>query len=206
MTQLFNNNGAYGANFVNNPTGYNAMNNPQPTPAPAQNAMASGWGMVVDFSDTDTEERQYVNLAPGYYDVVIDSVEKGMHGNTGRIGECPMATIMAHVDTPEGRAIVKNTLYIHPSCKLGLKFFFDSVGINPNGLTYAQAFDGVVGMTGRVEIQNRTYTASDGSQKVLHNDVKRWVKKLQTSQMPKTNTKTQASQSIVDINSSDLPF
>ena len=77
MTQLFNNNGAYGANFVNNPTGYNAMNNPQP--APAQNAMASGWGMVVDFSDTATEERQYVNLAPGYYDVVIDSVEKGMH-------------------------------------------------------------------------------------------------------------------------------
>lgn len=121
-------------------------------------------------------ERHYINLVPGYYDATIDFCEKGMHGNTGKIGECPQVTIHAHIDAPEGRVEITDTLYLHESTKLGLSLFFTSCGIDLNGKSYGQAFDECNGKVARVEIQERPYTNRNGEQKVLHNDVKRWVR------------------------------
>lgn len=149
----------------------------------AQGVQSSGFGwdtqaVINDEYNTQSGEG-YINLKPGYYDAVIDYVEKGMHGNTGKIGICPQATIHAHVDTQEGKVEIKDTLFLHPSCAAGLQFFFTSCGIDMKGKSYGALFAEAEGKVARVEIQDRPYTGSDGTQKVYHNDIKRWVRPRQ---------------------------
>lgn len=137
-----------------------------------------GWDTPVAIDETYDQPftSDYIYLTPGYYDATIDFIEKGMHGNTGKIGVCPQATIHAHIDSEQGRVEIKDTLYMHPSCKAGLQFFFLSCGIDMKGKNYGQCFAESEGKVARVEIQNRQYTAQDGTQKTFHNDIKRWVK------------------------------
>lgn len=157
----------YGNQTTPNYTGYNAMANG-----------ALSWDAQVDTTQLN-EERHYINLVPGYYDATIDYLEKGMHGNTGKIGECPMVTIHAHIDAPEGRVEISDRLYLHNSTALGISLFLQSCGVDLNGKTYGQAFDECNGKVARVEIQDRPYTNRNGEAKTLHNDVKRWTRRPQ---------------------------
>lgn len=157
------------------------------------NAMANGalsWDAPVDASQLN-EEKLYINLQPGYYDAQIDYLEKGMHGNTGKIGECPMVTIHAHIDSQEGRVEISDRLYLHNSTALGISLFLQSCGVDLNGKTYGQAFDECNGRVARVEIQDRPYTNRNGEAKTLHNDVKRWVRR-QPQQAYPSQTQAQA--------------
>ena len=202
--------------------------------AATQGVGALSWDTGVDVLPP-LPERHYINLVPGYYDATIDFCEKGMHGNTGKIGACPQVTIHAHIDTQEGPVEISDVLYLHESTKLGLSLFFTSCGIDLNGKSYGQAFDECQGKVARVEIQERPYTNRNGEQKVLHNDVKRWVRHQQapttapqptaypqTQQQPITPVQPQTAQpvnsqpflnytsngvqEVAEVNPDDLPF
>ena len=203
---------------------------------PTQAAGALSWDTGIEaLPETTAVERHYINLVPGYYDATIDFCEKGMHGNTGKIGACPQVTIHAHIDTQEGPVEISDVLYLHESTKLGLSLFFTSCGIDLNGKTYGQAFDEAQGKMARVEIQERPYTNRNGEQKILHNDIKRWVRHQQapttaqataypqTQQQPVTPYQPQTVQpatyqptptsyqpqqptGAIDIQTDDLPF
>lgn len=149
----------------------NFENQNQNTAAAANDDEALSWEDEVDGEALP----DLVTLEPGEYEFTVYSFKRGQYeGGTGKDGRkispCPLAVYTLEIETPAGRAIVKDTLFLRKSSMWKIAVFFRCIGMGaPEGQPFVPHYEQAVGSSGKVRINNREYNGK------VYNNVEKYI-------------------------------
>lgn len=147
----------------------------------------SNEGRELQWDDTiENDGTDFVLLEPGEYDFRVKAMEKKRHPGTPKLPPCNMATL--HIDIA-GETTLEHNLFLHSKTEGLVCAFFRSISARKHGEKLKMDWNKVIGATGRCLIENRKWTAKDGSEK-QSNQIKKFLD-------PETEPETE---------SDDIPF
>jgi len=127
---------------------------------------ALGW------DDEIEKESSFILIPPGDYDFKVTSFERARHDGSAKLPACNKAIVFCTIETPEGKATIKNNLFLHTTTESFLSAFFTSIGQKKKGERLKMNWNTVVGSTGRCKVVQ--YVGEDGN---TYNDIKRFYPK-----------------------------
>lgn len=113
----------------------------------------------------------YILLPEGEYDFTVTSFDRSYFNGSEKSKACPMAKITLTVDTPEGKATIKDSLFLKMSAKWRMDAFFRSIGFAKANENYTPNWNNVIGAKGRARIKPHKYNDKD------YNNVDRYIDK-----------------------------
>lgn len=131
----------------------------QPVKTEAGNDAALDWNTPL-FAEPVPE---FIILAPGEYDFTVKKFERSMYqgGTSAKDGHaiqpCPLAKITMEVQTPNGNALVNDTLFLKANAVWKISAFFQSIGLAKENEPFTPDWNGAVGCTGKFKTKNREY-------------------------------------------------
>lgn len=133
--------------------------------APQQNdAETFDWDGVIT-QDPD----EYVLLVPGEYDFTVTALERAWYDGSENLPACNRAIITCKIETPQGEAHIKNSLFLTKKTEGLLSEFFGCIGQKKKGQPLRMNWGTVVGSRGRCKVTHRSYQGE------TYNDIKRFL-------------------------------
>lgn len=125
---------------------------------------ALGWDdEIVD------DPTEFTLLPAGDYEFTVIEVEKSRYDGGDKLPACNLAIVSCQFDTPHGKAIVKNRLYLHTKTEGLLSAFFASIGLKKKGEPLRMQWNKVVGSKGMARLSQREYNGDK------FNDIRRFL-------------------------------
>ena len=118
----------------------------------------------MNWDDEISNESQFILLSEGVYDFTVTKFERAWHEGSAKIEPCPKAVLELTIDSPQGRAIVKENLLLANSLEWKLCQFFKSIGQKKHGVAFKMDWSKVLGAKGKAKIIINEYVGNDGNQ------------------------------------------
>ena len=125
-------------------------------------------------SEIQNDGGDFVLLAPGVYPFTVKALEKTFYNGGAKIPACPKAQLTLRVGSDANVSDVTDGLLLDDSMEWKLCQFFTAIGDRAHGQKMKMDWDKVVGKSGRLEIEHREYTTSDGEKRTA-NQVKKYI-------------------------------
>lgn len=100
----------------------------------------------------EKEGSDFILLPEGDYDFMVENYERGRHEGSQYIPPCPKAVLNIRVNTEEGSALIRHTLFLHTKRERQLSNFFLAIGEKQPGESVKMNWGAVPGATGRARI------------------------------------------------------
>lgn len=126
-----------------------------------ENYTALSW----DSEITDGESTYFLP-AVGEWRFTVKEYEKGYHSGTGKIKECPKATVTLVVTDGDKKCEIKEVLLLHTSMEWKLADFFRCLGLKKQGEKLKMEFDKITGLSGTARIRHEEWTNKNGETKI----------------------------------------
>lgn len=130
-----------------------------------------GWD---DTIQNDGEE--FVLLPEGVYAFQVVKMERARFAGSAKLPPCNQANVTIQVEHPEtgmGRTI-EEKLKLHSKMEWELCAFFRSLGLRKEGEPLQMRWGEIVGKTGWVQLEVRTYRTQNNEERQI-NSVKKWL-------------------------------
>lgn len=132
-----------------------------------------GWD---DAIERDTPD--FILLPEGEYDFTVDHFDRERFNGSEKMPACNKAVIYLNVETPDGVAIIRESLFLHTKGEGKLCAFFTAIGQRQHGQRVNMNWNAVPGARGRAKIGIREY---QGKQ---YNEVKKYLEPAATTAAP----------------------
>lgn len=123
-----------------------------------------GWN---DAIERDTPD--FILLPEGEYDFTVDHFDRERFTGSDKMPACNKAVLYLNVETPDGVAVVRESLFLHTKGEGKLCAFFTAIGQRQHGQRVNMNWNAVPGAKGRAKIGIREY---QGKQ---YNEVKKYL-------------------------------
>ena len=117
-------------------------------------------------SEISNDGGDFKVLEPGTYPFTIKAIEKTYFNGSAKIPACPKAVVTLRVGQGAEASDVTDGLLLDDSLEWKLCQFFTAIGSRTHGQKLRMNWDDsyLIGKTGYVEIETRTYTKNDGTE------------------------------------------
>ena len=132
-----------------------------------------GWD---DAIERDTPD--FILLPEGEYDFTVDHFDRERFNGSDKMPACNKAVIYLNVETPDGVAVVRESLFLHTKGEGKLCAFFTAIGQRQHGQRVNMNWNAVPGAKGRAKIGIREY---QGKQ---YNEVKKTIDLFAEGKIP----------------------
>ncbi len=123
-----------------------------------------GWNDAIERDAPDL-----ILLPEGEYDFTVDHFDRERFNGSDKMPACNKAVIYLNVETPDGVAIIRESLFLHTKGEGKLCAFFTAIGQRQHGQRVNMNWNAVPGAKGRARIGIREY---QGKQ---YNEVKKYL-------------------------------
>lgn len=114
-----------------------------------------------DFNSTiDIPDQEFITLEPRTYEFTVEKTEFGYHqpspqSNGKMPANTPKVTVYIGIETPQGKAVVRDTFFMYPTMKWRIGAFFKSIGLLPeDAKELSMNWDKVIGKQGYCVTKN----------------------------------------------------
>jgi hypothetical protein len=111
----------------------------------------------------------FVLLPEGEYEFTVDHFDRDRHNGSDKLPPCKKVILYLHVETPQGTAEVRESLFLHTKGERKLYSFFICIGQGEAGKPLTMRWANVPGARGRAKFGVREY---NGKQ---YNEVKKFL-------------------------------
>lgn len=133
-------------------------------------------GRELDWNDSiEKDVAEFVLLAEGEYDFVVESFERGRHAGSDKLPPCNKAMLKIRIKATEGTVNLNHNLFLHTITEGMLSAFFASIGQKKKGETLAMNWNLVPQAMGRCKLGIRTYVKDGETRKI--NEIKQFLPK-----------------------------
>ena len=123
-----------------------------------------GWD---DAIERDTPD--FILLPEGEYDFTVDHFDRERFSGSEKMPACNKAVLYLNIDTPDGVANVRESLFMHTKGEGKLCAFFTCIGQRQHGQRVNMNWSAVPGARGRAKIGVREYQGKS------YNEVKKFL-------------------------------
>lgn len=123
-----------------------------------------GWDAAIERDAPD-----FILLPEGEYDFTVDHFDRERFNGSDKMPACNKAVLYLNVETPDGVAVVRESLFLHTKGEGKLCAFFTAIGQRQHGQRVNMNWNAVPGAKGRAKIGIREY---NGKQ---YNEVKKYL-------------------------------
>lgn len=144
-------------------------------------------GQQLDWDMKEVEDsNDFVLIDPGVYQFMVCDLKKERFEGSDKIGPSPMAVVelALSTDDPNHTYTISERMILNTKTAFKISQFFKSLGAKPDPETGKVPVDwsDVIGKTGRLELDHRTFKKKDGSEG-KSNNVKRFIAPDEPTQM-----------------------
>ncbi|WP_236261863.1 DUF669 domain-containing protein [Erysipelothrix urinaevulpis] len=121
--------------------------------------------------EIEATEMEFILLDPGIYEFTVKSFTRGRFDGSEKMPPCNKAEFDLSIIDPKSdqEVIVKHQLLLHSKMEWLIGQFFVGLGMMEVGERLKPNWSGVVGKTGKCEIEHRTYNDN------TYNNVKKFL-------------------------------
>lgn len=111
----------------------------------------------------------FVLLPEGEYEFTVDHFDRDRHNGSDKLPPCKKVILYLHVETPQGTAEVRESLFLHTKGERKLYSFFICIGQGEAGKPLTMRWANVPGARGRAKFGIREYNGKK------YNEVKKFL-------------------------------
>ena len=111
----------------------------------------------------------FVLLPEGEYEFTVDHFDRDRHNGSDKLPPCKKVILYLHVETPQGTAEVRESLFLHTKGERKLYSFFICIGQGEAGKPLTMRWANVPGARGRAKFGVREYNGNK------YNEVKKFL-------------------------------
>lgn len=136
-------------------------------------------------SSIENDSPDFITLPEGEYEFEVIEFERARYSPKAdaKLPPCNMAVLQLKVESPEGVAIIRESLFLHSSMEGKLCSFFTCIGQRSKGERTQMNWNAVKGARGRCKLYIDKWT-SDKGQEYSSNKVKRFLEPDNTAPTP----------------------
>ena len=123
-----------------------------------------GWDDAIERETPD-----FILLPEGEYDFTVDHFDRERFNGSDKMPACNKAVLYLNVETPDGVAVVRESLFLHTKGEGKLCAFFTAIGQRQHGQRVNMNWNAVTGARGRAKIGVREYNGNK------YNEVKKYL-------------------------------
>lgn len=124
----------------------------------------------LDWEETiEDHGSDFVLLPEGEYEFTVDHFDRDRHNGSDKLPPCKKVILYLHVETPQGTAEVRESLFLHTKGERKLYSFFICIGQGEAGKPLTMRWANVPGARGRAKFGIREYNGKK------YNEVKKFL-------------------------------